>query len=76
MIAGVLHFSFTVTDIHETHRRLADHRVAFRSEPVEITAGANRGGFACYFSDPDGATLELLQHSPSRLLEFEAGTLG
>ena len=41
--------------------RIAAEGVRFRNPPVEITAGANRGGYACYFHDPDGITLELLQ---------------
>jgi len=41
--------------------------VRFANPPVAITAGANNGGFACYFRDPDGITLELLQPSPERL---------
>jgi catechol 2,3-dioxygenase-like lactoylglutathione lyase family enzyme len=41
--------------------------VAFVNPPVAITEGANRGGYACYFHDPDGITLELLQPSVARL---------
>ncbi len=58
---GVAHLALMVTDIHERHRRMSEEGVAFRNPPVEITAGANQGGFACYFHDPDGITLELLQ---------------
>ena len=38
--------------------------VKFRSAPVPITAGRNKGGFALYFEDPDGITLEFLQPGP------------
>ena len=38
-------------------RRMCEEGVAFRNPPVEITAGANRGGYACYFHDPDGITI-------------------
>ena len=49
-------------DIHATFERLRAAGVAFKSAaPVAITAGANRGGHAVYFTDPDGITLELLQ---------------
>jgi catechol 2,3-dioxygenase-like lactoylglutathione lyase family enzyme len=41
--------------------------VLFRNPPVAITEGTNAGGFACYFEDPDGITLELLQPSPERV---------
>src|SRR4051794_5263644 len=58
---GVAHLALMVTDIHARHARMIEQGVAFRTPPVEITAGANRGGYACYFHDPDGITLELLQ---------------
>jgi lactoylglutathione lyase len=58
---GVAHLALMVTDIHERHARMTEQGVVFRNPPVEITAGANQGGYACYFHDPDGITLELLQ---------------
>ncbi len=33
----------------------------FRSEPVAIEAGINRGGYTVYFLDPDDITLEIIQ---------------
>jgi hypothetical protein len=35
--------------------------VQFKSEPNYITAGVNKGGWAVYFTDPDGITLEMVQ---------------
>ena len=67
---GVAHLALMVTDIHERHAALAEAGVPFVNPPVEITAGANRGGFACYFHDPDGITLELLQPPADRLREL------
>ena len=64
---GCAHLALMVTDIHERHERMVEQGVVFRNPPVEITAGANAGGFACYFHDLDGITLELLQPSPARL---------
>jgi lactoylglutathione lyase len=64
---GCAHLALMVTDIHARYERMCEHGVAFRNPPVAITAGANTGGFACYFHDPDGITLELLQPSPERL---------
>jgi catechol 2,3-dioxygenase-like lactoylglutathione lyase family enzyme len=64
---GCAHLALLVTDIHERYERMQGHGVAFRNPPVEITEGANAGGFACYFHDPDGITLELLQPSAARL---------
>ena len=37
----------------------------FRSEPVAIEAGINKGGFTCYFLDPDDITLEIIQAPPA-----------
>jgi len=59
--AGFAHMSLLVDDIHVDHRRLRDAGVRFRSEPIEITAGVNTGGFVCYLVDPDGNGLELFQ---------------
>lgn len=63
---GVAHLAFVVTDIHERHKRMVAEGVVFKNPPVEITAGANQGGYACYLVDPDGITLEFLQFSPER----------
>jgi lactoylglutathione lyase len=63
---GVAHLAFLVDDIHDRHRRMTEAGVEFRSRPVQITAGTNQGGWACYFTGPDGETLELLEPSPER----------
>ena len=65
---GCAHLALMVTDVHERYARMRMQGVAFRSPPVAITEGANAGGFTCYFRDPDGITLELLQPSDARLL--------
>lgn len=64
---GVGHLALMVDDVHERYERMAGQGVEFVSPPVEITEGANAGGFTCYFHDPDGITLEILQPSPQRL---------
>jgi catechol 2,3-dioxygenase-like lactoylglutathione lyase family enzyme len=64
---GVAHLALMVDDVHERYRRMVDLGVEFVSPPVQITEGANAGGFTCYLHDPDGITLELLQPSPARL---------
>ncbi|CAN7632951.1 VOC family protein [Phenylobacterium sp. LjRoot219] len=64
---GVAHLALIVTDIHSRYARMQEQGVAFRNPPVEITEGANKGGWACYLRDPDGITLELLQFSPERM---------
>jgi len=64
---GCAHLALMVTDIHARYERMRGLGVAFANPPVAITAGANTGGFACYFRDPDGITLELMQPAPARL---------
>jgi catechol 2,3-dioxygenase-like lactoylglutathione lyase family enzyme len=64
---GAAHFALLVTDVHDRFGRMRDQGVSFRNPPVSITEGANKGGYTCYFTDPDGITLEMLQPSPERL---------
>lgn len=64
---GTGHLAFAVDDIWGEYRRLLIGGVEFVSEPNAITAGANEGGAACYFVDPDDITLELLQPPPRSL---------
>jgi catechol 2,3-dioxygenase-like lactoylglutathione lyase family enzyme len=64
---GCAHLALLVPDIHARYERMLARGVVFRNPPVAITEGANAGGFACYFRDPDGITLELLEPSPQRL---------
>lgn len=58
---GSAHVAFTVEDIHQFYQELCQHGVRFKSPPVPITAGTNRGAFAAYFADPDGIPLEVIQ---------------
>ncbi len=67
---GCAHLALLVTDIFVRYERMLLQGVRFRNPPVAITEGANAGGFACYFEDPDGITLELLQPSPERIASF------
>jgi catechol 2,3-dioxygenase-like lactoylglutathione lyase family enzyme len=66
-IVGSSHLALLVTDIHARVERMRELGVEFRNSPVKITEGANAGGYACYFHDPDGITLELLQPSTEKL---------
>ena len=70
---GCAHLALMVTDVHERYERMQAQGVTFRNPPVAITEGANAGGFTCYFHDPDGITLELLQPSDARLRTFGLG---
>jgi catechol 2,3-dioxygenase-like lactoylglutathione lyase family enzyme len=58
---GNVHVGLTVDDLWSAYRELSAAGVRFKSEPVSPTAGPNQGGWAVYFVDPDGATLELIQ---------------
>jgi lactoylglutathione lyase len=61
---GNVHIGFTVDDLWAAYRRLSAAGVAFKSEPVSPTVGPNKGGWAIYFVDPDGITLEMIQRPP------------
>ena len=72
-VVGSAHLALLVTDIHERYEHMLGQGVEFHNPPVAITEGANAGGFACYFRDPDAITLELLMPSPQRLLTLVLG---
>ena len=57
------HLGFTVDDIWAAYHALVAAGVSFKSEPVAITQGPNAGGWAVYFVDPDGITLEMIQRA-------------
>ena len=54
-----------VDDLVASYEDLRSRDVRFRSEPVTITAGPNKGGLVVYMYDPDGYVLELFQPAPS-----------
>ena len=58
---GAAHLSFVVADIHASLARAVSYGARPLSDPVEFTAGINRGGFGVYFYDPDGVNLEFIQ---------------
>ncbi|HEX9114566.1 MAG TPA: VOC family protein [Anaerolineae bacterium] len=61
---GTAHLAFEVEDLAAEYERLRGLGVRFRSEPVAIEAGINRGGYTVYFLDPDDITLEMIQPPP------------
>jgi lactoylglutathione lyase len=61
---GNVHVSFMVEDLDVAHAELRARGVRFKSAPVEITHGRNRGARAVYLLDPDDITLELVQLAP------------
>lgn len=58
---GAGHLALVVDEMHSTYDHLRSNEVRFKSEPVEIEAGRNKGGYCCYMLDPDDITLELVQ---------------
>lgn len=67
---GAPHLAFVVEDIHQEYARLSAAGVRFKSDPVEIVAGVNKGGWTIYFLDPDDITLEISQPPPARPIDF------
>jgi lactoylglutathione lyase len=58
---GNVHIGFTVDDMWAAYNALVANGVEFKCEPVSPTVGPNKGGWAVYFTDPDGTTLEMIQ---------------
>lgn len=61
---GAAHLAFVVEDIAGAYERLSRAGVRFVSSPNLITTGVNKGGFTCYFFDPDEIVLEMVQPPP------------
>jgi catechol 2,3-dioxygenase-like lactoylglutathione lyase family enzyme len=53
--------AFNVDNLPALYADLKAKGVQFKSEPLEVPAGPNKGTMAVYFTDPDGITLEFLQ---------------
>jgi lactoylglutathione lyase len=60
------HVAFRVDDLDAIYRELKARGVRFKSAPVEITSGPNRGAKGVYLFDPDDITLELIQPAASQ----------
>jgi catechol 2,3-dioxygenase-like lactoylglutathione lyase family enzyme len=58
---GNSHLCLLVDDLAAAVNDLKDRGVRFKSDPIEITAGPNRGGLVIYLLDPDDYMLELFQ---------------
>jgi catechol 2,3-dioxygenase-like lactoylglutathione lyase family enzyme len=58
---GSCHLSLLVEDLPGLYRELHAQGVAFVSEPIEVVAGPNKGGFGVYLHDPNGILVELFQ---------------
>jgi len=60
---GSAHVCFGVPDIAALHERLSAAGVEFVSPPVRVTEGFATGMQLCYFRDPDGFTIEVIQRA-------------
>ena len=58
---GSAHLAFDVDDLHRVYADLKAKGVQFKSSPMEVPAGPNKGTLTVYLTDPDGITLEFLQ---------------
>ncbi len=64
---GATHICFMVDDMDAACALLRQRGVRFKSDPVELLVGTNKGGKAVLFEDPDGIGLELVQRArPSK----------
>lgn len=58
---GAAHVCFNVDDIHKTKAELEAKGVKFNSDVNVVDEGPLAGWRWCYFSDPDGLALELVE---------------
>lgn len=58
---GSSHMALLADNLPAAYEELKAKGVRFRSPPVAIDAGANKGSYALYMLDPDGITVELFQ---------------
>jgi catechol 2,3-dioxygenase-like lactoylglutathione lyase family enzyme len=58
---GCAHLAFNVDDLPKMYAEMKAKGVHFKSAPLEVSAGPNKGALVVYFTDPDGITLEFLQ---------------
>ena len=58
---GAMHVAFEVTDIQARVKELEARGIKFLSKPNLVADGPLKGWNWCYFLDPDGITLELVE---------------
>jgi catechol 2,3-dioxygenase-like lactoylglutathione lyase family enzyme len=61
---GNAHLCLVVDDLDAEFERLRGRATFAHPEPVEIAWGPYEGGKACYVRDPDGISVQLMQHPP------------
>ena len=69
---GAAHVCFEVDDIYATKAELESHGVVFNSDVNVVDEGPLAGWRWCYFKDPDGLALELIQWDYYKKEEREA----
>jgi len=62
-IAGSAHLAFKVEDIEETRKKLEEAGVEFHAPIDSYLEGGKTEWKWCYFRDPDGIILEIVQQS-------------
>lgn len=60
---GSAHICLLIDDLPAAYETLKAHGVQFRTPPVVLDAGPNKGGYALYMLDPDGITIEVFQRA-------------
>ena len=58
---GNAHIAFLVADIDSVIDRLRKANTAFISDPLQASAGPNKGRTVVYVRDPDGIIIQLMQ---------------
>jgi len=58
---GSAHLAFNVDNLPKFYADLRAKGVPFKSPPLEVPGGPNKGNLAVYCTDPDGITLEFIQ---------------
>jgi catechol 2,3-dioxygenase-like lactoylglutathione lyase family enzyme len=61
---GNAHLCLVVDDLTAEFERLRGRAAFAHPEPVEIPWGPYEGGKACYLRDPDGISIQLMEHPP------------
>jgi catechol 2,3-dioxygenase-like lactoylglutathione lyase family enzyme len=60
--AGNGHLCLAIDDLDAVYDRLSGRAEFRHAEPVLIPWGPYKGGKACYLSDPDGISIQLMQY--------------
>lgn len=62
--AGNGHLCLVTDDMDRDYERMRGHAELRSPQPIEIPWGPYKGGRVCYMRDPDGISVELMQHPP------------